>query len=296
MRKIFEINNFETNVHVYSTKLIFGDAHHLIEKMKTDDAYFNHFYDDDKDEYINSIDKLSPLKTYEFISFPSSGGCWTPIYSSQAKNKNVDAFFIETAATEIDSTPANSKLKGSKEHLKLINEMIANSIPQKSVMPTDKPFGKIDWNSGLELLIESGKVLFMEADQEVKFTPKEKDYKIDYKQKTEKIFEELYNITWEPKFKFINFGTPEDSYTNDFHADYVSTSEQAPRVSTHYLFKVFAKHKDFDWFNNYFWTYYFDGTRDEKTKKLCKDWVKDYIDSYGYVLGYYIANVKMLDD
>ena len=50
MRKIFEINNFETNVHVYSTKLIFGDAHHLIEKMKTDDAYFNHFYDDDKDE------------------------------------------------------------------------------------------------------------------------------------------------------------------------------------------------------------------------------------------------------
>ena len=174
--------------------------------------------------------------------------------------------------------------------------MIANSIPQKSVMPTDKPFGKIDWNSGLELLIESGKVLFMEADQEVKFTPKEKDYKIDYKQKTDKIFEELYNITWKPKFKFINFGTPEDSYTNDFHADYVSASEQAPRVSTHYLFKVFAKHKDFDWFNNYFWTYYFDGTRDEKTKKLCKDWVKDYIESYGYVLGYYIANVKMLDD
>ena len=60
----------------------------------------------DPNGYINSIHKLSPLKTYKFISFPSSGGCWTPIYSSQAKDKNVDAFFIETAATEIDSTPA----------------------------------------------------------------------------------------------------------------------------------------------------------------------------------------------
>ena len=37
-------------------------------------------------------------------------------------------------------------------------------------------------------------------------------------------------------------------------------------------------------------------TEDEKTKKLCNDWVKDYIESYGYVLGYYIANVKMLDN
>ena len=137
---------WNTNLHVYSKSLIVGDAYSLIDKIKNQpDVYLDFFYDDEKGSYVNEIDKIHN-KNVDCFSLQGGGGFWTPIFSmastwAQGKKdgefgwKSVgreypfkDSFFLDfCAGINVANFPLNKKTS-NKNHLKIINDLVSNSI------------------------------------------------------------------------------------------------------------------------------------------------------------------------
>ena len=301
--KLCEINERNLQVHIYNGRLFIGDAYTMINELKKESPLINFYLDKDA-SHTNPIEKLNKDKRYPFFSLGAYGGCWTPIYSSEREGHNTDAYFIDTAAAELGVSFPLSEANGSKEHLKLLNQMIEKSLKRDIEL--------------FEFEIPSRRVLFMGAANKVPFETKE-DFKIDYKKTTEDIYTDLKKLCFDPPCKFINFGLPLEDYTLDFYVDGVSDD-------TFYVFKVESLEKDIDWFANYYAKYYSDqknlykkeNPNIEDVKKM-KKWsekvrsmlgmkqtlkevkekmseppilsYKDYVKDHGFTHGYYLVKL-----
>ena len=71
------------------------------------------------------------------------------------------------------------------------------------MMTTSKDHNK--WPG--ELYFNSGNLLFMQADSEIKFYPEDESVKIDYSKNKEEILEDLNKLCYDPPCKFMNFNT-----------------------------------------------------------------------------------------
>lgn len=273
INKFYKINQYNSSIHIYRGVLVIGDAYEMISEIKKGDAYFNFFYDDKKtEEYINPIDKLDEFKTYRVFSLNHHGGCWTPIFNSEREGQFTDAYFIDTASAHLHHSWWKPETCGSKEHLKLLNQMIEKSLDKYHKSPVDKKTLKRKVWGSIEISIPSGKILFMGASNEVPFTTKGEEIKIDYKTKTkEEIFEQLHKLCFEPKCKFVNFQTPFDEYTFDFHVDNLSFKGH----SSHLIYKIESLVEDIDWFATYYAKYYIEEKDIHKKQKPTKKEVEE---------------------
>ena len=275
---------WNTNLHVYSKSLIVGDAYSLIDKIKNQpDVYLDFFYDDEKGSYVNEIDKIHN-KNVDCFSLQGGGGFWTPIFSMastwiQGKKddefgwKSVgreypfkDSFFLDfCAGINVANFPMNKKTS-NKNHLKIINDLVSNSINN-----TDPIF---------TLSTPSNSLLFMEAG-DMLFNPKDENFKVDYKNKTTKeIFNELYNLCHYPEIKFLNFEHGSEEFTFDFYIDFLENQKYE-------VYKVESIDKDLDFYRDYYVNYY-----DPLPGGHDKDFFQSTIDTYGYLHGYYIKASK----
>ena len=173
MKNPYKINNYRTHVHIYSGQLIFGDAIEIIKELKKS----HNPETSDPDPFLEwdeiQLDNLNWEKRHSIIASNHHGGCWTPIFDCQKEDKNVDALFIDTAAAHLFPYYSNPDACGSKEHLKLINEMIEKTLIKNNDYAIEK---KVD----RELSFPSGKILFMQSAKEVRFETKDDKFRIDY--------------------------------------------------------------------------------------------------------------------
>ena len=323
MKNPYKINNYCTNVHIYRGQLIFGDAYKIINELKKSHAPEK---SSDPDPFLEwdeiQLDNLDWKKRHSIIASNHHGGCWTPIFDCQKEDKNVDALFIDTAAAHLFPHPfAKSDACGSKEHLKLLNEMIEKTLIKNKDL-------KVEKKVNLELNFPSGKILFMQSAKEVRFETKDEGFEIDYKTKTEEeIYSELYKLYYKPKIKFINFQIPLEDYTLDFYVD--ELSYKGP--GSHLMYPIKSAVEDLDWFANYYSKYFSDEKDIYKKRKPTKKEVeelkkwsdeqneriglkpesfeeheermseplikkyKDYVERFGFTHGYYIVPENILD-
>ena len=100
---------YQTNIHVYGSPLVIGDAELIVNKIKKDE-----FRDEwNKDKHISLPDygsKERKIKECNYFDLYSGGGCYTPIFSK--KNTNFSIYEL--------SASGNSKLN------KIINNRLNN--------------------------------------------------------------------------------------------------------------------------------------------------------------------------
>lgn len=250
---------WHSNIHIYSLSLAIGDAHYLIDKIKSGDAYFNYFYNDDhrKDEpegFVNEVDNIIG-KTVNCFTLNKGGGGWFPIFDSYLKGRkyiDIDSYYIDYGAAYNTPYFQRPKCFFEKEHIKILNEMIAKSLENKPIFNLSFP---------------SKKILFMETKDEVFFNLEDK-IKIDYSQTASKIFEDLltiydneYYADKKKKISFINFDHPTTEFTYDFHLARLASSEFE-------VYKVESLVKDIDWYATYYSKFHTDDKDIYKKQKV----------------------------
>ena len=311
----FKINAYATHVHIYRGQLIFGDAFEIIKELKKSSEP-NPF--DEWDEI--QLENLKWDKAHAIVASNHHGGCWTPIFNCEKENKNTDAIFIDTAAAHLFPYFSRPDACGSKEHLKLINEMIEKTLIKNNNYAIEK---KVD----RELSFPSGKILFMESAKEVRFETKDGKFKIDYTKTEEDIYKQLYKLCWKPDIKFLNFELPLEDYTLDFYTDELSIKGKC----THLMYPIKSLVEDLDWFAHYYAKFIGDEKDIHKKQKPSKESVKhiknwqdrffksigmktesedeieqtmqtpliekykDYVERFGFVHGYYIVPYDIID-
>ena len=241
-----------TNVHVYSLPLVVGDAHHIINQLKVGDAYFNYFYNDDNENFINEIDKIKE-KDVECFTLNFGGGRWFPIFDllRDKKKYEIEGYFIDCASSKLVPYFQRPECFFSDEHIEIINKNIEISLKKKPLF---------------NLTTKSKKILFMETDDQVKFNTKE-EINIDYSLSAEKIFNDLYDIYNSDKIKFINFDHSADNMTFDFHIDRLSSTKYE-------VYKIDSFKKDIDWFASYYAKFHTDEKDIYNRKKTPKEVIK----------------------
>lgn len=321
----FKINKFLTDVHKYRGSLCIGDALEIIENLKKDDPYFNYFYDDNKDEFRNDVKKVIKETTaFKMFTLDHSGGGWTQIFACKDKNELCKAFFIDTLSTEFSIEAYHGKKFASKEHIKLINQMIEKSLKNYDDSSTDPN----KWPG--ELYFNSGNLLFMQADSEITFYPEDEKVKIDYSKTKEEILKDLDKLCYDPPCKFLNFNTAAghvvETYSNDFFI--------APLAwigGEWNLYKIESLEKDVDWLASYHNNFYENGDNVYNPKKVSTELAmeaksredqsaigqffgkrsleevkkdmeepdieryKSHVDSFGYTVGYYLVHNTHVD-
>lgn len=322
----YKITNYLSDVHKYNGTQFIGDSLELIEQIKKkDDPYFDYFYNDDKEEFKNNVDNILKNNTrdypYKVFSLNHTGGGWTEIFACLDKNELCKAFFIDTLSTEFSNFYGDNF--ASKEHIKLINQMIEKSLKNYNDNSTDSK----KWPACLKF--DSGNLLFMQSDSEIIFYPENENVKIDYSKSKEEILKSLLEICYNPPCKFKNFnavkGHVVQSYSNDFHI-----AQLAWRGGEWNLYKIEALEKDVDWLACYHNEFYGEGENLYRQKKVStelaikmKNWedqsiigdifkrslgeVKDslskpeienyksHVESFGYTVGYYLVHNTHVD-
>ena len=321
----FKINKFLTDVHKYSGSLCIGDAIEIIENLKKDDPYFNYFYDDNKDEFRNNVKKvIKELAAFKMFTLDHTGGGWTQIFACKDKNELCKAFFIDTLSTEFSIEAYHGEKFASKEHIELINQMIEKSL--KNYDDDSKDHNK--WPG--ELYFNSGNLLFMQADSEIKFYPEDENVKIDYSKNKEEILEDLNKLCYDPPCKFMNFNTAAGHVVETFSNDFFIVP-LAWKGGSWDLYKIESLEKDVDWLASYHNNFYEQSGNLYKSKKVSteleveaknredqsiigkmfkkrsveevkKDMekpeiekYKSHVESFGYTVGYYLVHTTHID-
>ena len=317
----YKINNYRTHVHIYRGQLIFGDAFEMIKELKkSQDPKYS-----EPDPFIEwdeiQLEDLKNFKAHKIIASNHHGGCWTPIFDSVKEEGNADSLFIDTAAAHLFPYYSKPDACGSKEHLKLMNEMIEKTLIKNNDYPLEKKPDR-------ELGFPSGKILFMQSSKEVRFETKENNFKIDYSKSEEEIYEQLFKLCWNPEIKFINYEHPLESHSLDFYVDNLSFQG----TCSHLIYPIKSLVEDIDWFAHYYAKFIGDEKEIHKKQKrpqkeqikASKEWqerflkplglkaeseteieqrmqeplinrYKDYVERHGFIHGYYIAPYDIID-
>ena len=265
--------NWINNVHIYGLSLAIGDAHFLIDKIKSGDAYFDYFYNDDgsngrekqPEGFVNEVKDILGKKVNCF-TLNKAGLGWFPLFSSNSENKakpGIDSYYIDFAGAENTPWFQRPKCFFGKDHIKIINSMIEKSLESKPIF---------------ELNFPSKRSLFMETKDEVNFYTEE-EIKVDYSKPTNDVFEQLFNIYYNEYFKdkkkklsFINAGHPENDFSFDFHVDVLSSDKFE-------VYKVESLVKDIDWYSAYYAKYHTDQKDIYKRKTTSKEdqkWIDEW--------------------
>tara|TARA_Y100000816_G_C26036166_1_gene542547 strand:+ start:210 stop:1148 length:939 start_codon:yes stop_codon:yes gene_type:complete len=257
---------WEANVHIYGLSLAIGDAHFLIDKIKSGDAYTDYFYNIDGERegepegFVNEVENIIG-KSVECFTLNKSGLGWFPIFASYSQG--VDGYYIDFAGAENTPWFQRPECFFEKEHIKIINSMIEKSLQNKPIF---------------ELNFPSKRILFMETKDEVQFYT-EDEIKVDYSKSTENVFNQLQNIYYneytynkKKKIKFINAEHPTTEYTWDFHINTLSSNKFQ-------VYKVESLIKDIDWYATYYAKYHTDQKDIYKRKTVSKE-VKETMDEW----------------
>ena len=252
--KFFNKNlSWFTNVHIYGLSLAIGDAYKFIDKIKAGDAYSKYFYNidgergDEPEGFINEVDNIIG-KTVDCFTLNNSGLSWFPVFDSSNKNDEVDGIYIDYAGAVTTPTWARPSCFHSKEHIKIINNMIEKSLNNKPIFHLSFP---------------SKKILMMETKNKVQFYT-EKEIEVDYSQPIDKVFNQLLKISENENLGFINAQCPIKNFTLDFHIDQLSSDKFD-------VYKVESLVKDIDWYAIYYAKYHLDTKDIYKRKKISKE-------------------------
>ena len=266
MKKIDNV----TPVHHYNFKLLIGDAHEIITKMKKSHDEDEHpFWNDDAD-YYNQIEDVKKLSKYKYLCLPHSGGAYHQLFNTY-KDDLINGFYIDTASAEFRHEPWVPKPFYSTNHLEELYINIDKSV-EKS-----KPISTFECPSKTILLCQSvDEVLFY-----VDVKDKEKA-EIDYKNKSvNSIIEELHEYCFEPKVKFLNYMSDTKDYTYDFYIEYVT-------FKNYEIYEIFFQKENIDEFSKYYAKHYANEENlkekkylDDKSKKQMKEWTDREFGRYG---------------
>ena len=190
-----------------------------------------------------------------------TGGGWTQIFACKDKNELCKAFFIDTLSTEFSIEAYHGEKFASKEHIELINQMIEKSL--KNYDDDSKDHNK--WPG--ELYFNSGNLLFMQADSEIKFYPEDESVKIDYSKNKEEILEDLNKLCYDPPCKFMNFNTAAGHVVETFSNDFFIVP-LAWKGGSWDLYKIESLEKDVDWLASYHNNFYEQSGNLYKSKKV----------------------------
>ena len=271
----FKINTYQTHVHIYGGQLIFGDAYEIIKVFKKDHDVKNvHPFESNKIQIKN----LKQNKIHSFVSSDHDGGCWTPIYTCKKKSNYVDSIFIDTAAAHLFPYYKCPDVCKSKNHLKIINEMIEKVLLEnKEKIGTKKDVAR-------KLNFKSQSILFTQSGGIVNFHTKDDKFRMDYTKTVEEIYKQLDKLYWNPDVKFLNYELQEEEITFDFYVDGLSYGGYGG--NSHLMYPVKSLVEDVDWFANYYAKFYGD-ERDlyakQKPKKEDIKAVKKFQDKYSFL-------------
>lgn len=266
MKKIDNI----TPIHNYNSKLLIGDAHEIILRMKNFIDKDGHPFWNNDGDYYNQIEDVIKSTNYKYFCMPHSGGAFHQLFFTY-KNNLIDGFYIDTASAEFRLEPWVPESFYSKQHKDVLYENIKQSINKS------KPISIFECSSNKILLCQTyNEVLFY-----VDIKDKEKAI-IDYKNKVvSTIIEELEEYCFEPKVKFLNYMSNEKNFTYDFYIDDTPFKKFE-------VYKIFFEKQNVDEFANYYATYYADEKNlnkkkylDKKSKAQVKEWTESEFGRYG---------------
>ena len=247
---------YQTNIHVYGSPLVIGDAELIVNKIKKDE-----FRDEwNKDKHISLPDygpKERKIKECNYFDLYSGGGCYTPIFSKDSKKKGyVSDFYLDHGAANFIPWDQNPNKAGSDEHLKIINQLLKNTVKNS------KPI--------FQLSLPSSFMLLCEARYEIRFDDVEPTVKIDYQNETvDKIIDKLFGISCGDLTKNNNPSSDFDIYVMD--------------SKKYDVYMVKSLEPDFDWYANYYKHYY--------DEPLHGDLMKDTMLSNNFIHGYYLKAI-----
>ena len=123
MKKIDNI----TPIHNYNSKLLIGDAHEIILRMKNFIDKDGHPFWNNDGDYYNQIEDVIKSTNYKYFCMPHSGGAFHQLFFTY-KNNLIDGFYIDTASAEFRLEPWVPESFYSKQHKDVLYENIKQSI------------------------------------------------------------------------------------------------------------------------------------------------------------------------
>ena len=268
-----------TSIHHYSGRLLFGDAIKILAEMKKGNAYFNSFYNEKKQVFVNEIENLKSNQKIEFFTLPYEGGAYHELFYLKNKIGEGIGFYIDTASAYFVQEPWKPEVFYTDEHRYFLGDIISASLKKAKLHS--------------KFYCKSKSILATECGDNVKFVSDEQRCLDHTKMSIKEVKKKLDELCYEPKCTFVNFvGTRNDKLSHDFFidGDDFHTNFSIFELKIDHIKKSSKNEKILD-FATYYSKYYTNETNlfeniklsekdEEYVKNYMKRWTSEQLDNY----------------